>query len=147
MKGPALLWQDESPCPPQFIEEIMMGNPVVHFELLSKDPAKLSTFYEKLFGWKVQHMPELNYRVVETGGKGGINGGIVKPEHDEPWPGNTTFYIAVDDLAAYRKRIIAAGGKIIIEEQDVSGMGSLSLFTDPEGRMMGLWKAAAKKQA
>jgi hypothetical protein len=31
--------------------------------------------------------------------------------------------------------------------QEVPGMGTLSLFTDPEGRMMGLWKAARKKKA
>ena len=121
-----------------------MGQPVVHWEFLSRDPAKVSDFYQKIFGWKVQHMPELNYRVVETGGQGGINGGIMKPEHDEPWPGNMTVYINVDDLAAYRKRIVAAGGKILIEEQEVPGMGTLSLFTDPDGRMMGLWKAARK---
>jgi len=51
-------------------------------------------------------------------------------------------YIAVDDLAAYRKKIAAAGGTICVEEQQVPGMGAFSLFTDPEGRMMGLWKAA-----
>ena len=83
---------------------------------------------------------ELNYRIVETGGEGGINGGIMRPEHEGEWPGNMTVYIAVDDLAAYRSRIVAAGGKILIEEQAVPGMGALSLFTDPDGRMMGLWK-------
>ena len=121
-----------------------MGNPVVHWELLSKDPAKVSAFYEKVFAWKVQNMPEINYRLVETGGEGGINGGIIKPEHPEPWPGNMTVYINVDDLAAYRKKIVEAGGKILIEEQQVPGMGTLSLFTDPDGRMMGLWKASKK---
>ena len=119
-----------------------MGQPVVHFELLSKDPAKLSAFYEKIFGWTVAHRPELNYRILETGAGAGINGGIVKPDRPEPWPGNTTVYIAVDDLAAYRKRILAAGGKILIEEQEVPGMGSFTLFADPEGRMMGLWRHA-----
>jgi predicted enzyme related to lactoylglutathione lyase len=35
-----------------------MGNPVMHWELLSKDPAKLSDFYEKVFDWKIQpHSP------------------------------------------------------------------------------------------
>jgi len=101
----------------------------------------VSSFYEQLFGWKIQHRPELNYRIVETGGKGGINGGIVQPPHEGPSPGNMTMYILVDDLAAYRKRIAAAGGKILIEEQEVPGMGWLSLFADPDGRMMGLWKA------
>jgi predicted enzyme related to lactoylglutathione lyase len=48
----------------------------------------------------------------------------------------------VDDLAAYRKKSVAGGGKICVDEQEVPGMGAFSLFTDPEGRMMGLWKAA-----
>jgi predicted enzyme related to lactoylglutathione lyase len=56
-----------------------MGNPVVH-----------------------SHRPEMNYRIVDTGGD---------------------------------------GGKIHVEEQKVPGMGKFALFTDPEGRMMGLWKA------
>ena len=118
-----------------------MSNPVVHWEMMSKDPAKVADFYAKVFDWKVKPMPEINYRLVETGGQGGINGGIVKPDKPEPWPGNLTMYINVDDLAAYRNKVKAAGGKIHIEEQEVPGMGTLSLFTDPEGRMMGLWKA------
>jgi predicted enzyme related to lactoylglutathione lyase len=119
-----------------------MGSPVVHWELMSKDPAKVADFYAKIFGWKVKHMPEMNYRIVETGGQGGINGGIVKPDREGPWPGNMLFYVLVDDLAAYRRKIVDAGGVIHVEEQEVPGMGWLSLFTDPEGRMNGLWKAA-----
>jgi predicted enzyme related to lactoylglutathione lyase len=124
-----------------------MGNPVVHWELMSKDPAGVSDFYSKLFGWKVTHHPRINYRLVETGAKGampGINGGIVQPDREGPWPGDMLFYILVDDLAAYREKIVAAGGKIHVGEQEVPGMGWLSLFTDPEGRMMGLWKAVTR---
>jgi uncharacterized protein len=120
-----------------------MGRPVVHWELMSNDPEKVSAFYESIFDWKVQHRPELNYRIVDTGAGAGINGGIVKPEREGPWPGNMLFYIAVDDLAAYREKVVEAGGKIHVEEQQVPGMGAFSLFTDPEGRMMGLWKAAS----
>jgi uncharacterized protein len=122
-----------------------MGNPVVHFELMSKNPAKVADFYAKTFGWKISNVPEINYRIVDTDAKAsampGINGGIVKPDKPEPWPGNMTMYILVDDLAAYRKKVKAAGGKIHVEEQKVPKMGKFSLFTDPEGRMMGLWKA------
>jgi predicted enzyme related to lactoylglutathione lyase len=125
-----------------------MGLPVVHWEMMSKDPAAVSDFYAKIFGWKVQHRPELNYRVVETGNKMGINGGIFKPEREGPWPGNQIFYVAVDDLGKYNRRIEQAGGKIHVEEQEVPGMGWLSLFTDPEGRMNGLFKPMmAKKPA
>ena len=121
-----------------------MGNAVVHWELMSKEPQKVADFYASIFGWKIQHHPGSNYRIVETGAKGemaGINGGIVKPDKPGPWPGNMLFYILVDDLSKYRKQIVAAGGRIHVEEQKVPGMGKFSLFTDPEGRMMGLWKA------
>ena len=49
----------------------------------------------------------LDYRIVETGAKGemaGINGGIVKPDREGPWPGNMLFYVLVDDLAALLHR-------------------------------------------
>jgi predicted enzyme related to lactoylglutathione lyase len=90
-----------------------MNNAVVHWEMMSKDPARVSSFYKKIFGWKIQNIPKLDYRRVETGAKGemnGINGGILKP-----------------------------GGTICIEEQEVPGTGWLRLFIDAEGRMMGLW--------
>jgi uncharacterized protein len=120
-----------------------VGNAVIHFELMSKEPEKVSAFYAKVFDWKINHVPEIDYRIVETGAEGewhGINGGIVKPDKPGPWPGNMLFYILVDDLSAYRKKVAAAGGKIHIEEHKVPRMGKFSLFTDPEGRMMGLWK-------
>jgi predicted enzyme related to lactoylglutathione lyase len=122
-----------------------MGNPVIHWELMSKEPQKLGAFYQEVFDWQVDHRPELNYRVVDTLAKGevkGINGGIVKPDREGPWPGNMLFYVLVEDLAAYRKKVEAAGGKIHVAEQEVPGMGRFSLFTDPEGRMMGLWQNA-----
>jgi uncharacterized protein len=56
------------------------------------------------------------------------------------------FYVGVDDLAKYRKKIIAAGGKIHVEEQEVPGIGWLSLFTDPEGRMNGLFKPSMQSK-
>ena len=121
-----------------------MGNPVVHWELMSKEPAKVADFYAKVFDWRVEHRPDLNYRIVDTQAKGempGIAGGIVQPDREGPWPGNMLFYILVDDLEAYRRKVVAAGGKIHVEEQEVPGMGWFSLFTDPEGRMNGLWKA------
>jgi len=118
-----------------------MGRAVVHWELMSKDPAKVADFYAKLFNWKVQHYPQLNYRMVDTGANAGINGGILRPEREGPWPGNMVLYVDVDDLAAYRAKIVAAGGEIHVEEQEVPGSGRFCLFTDPDGRMMGLWKA------
>jgi predicted enzyme related to lactoylglutathione lyase len=126
------------------LEGVIMGRPVVHWELWTKSRDRLSEFYRKVFDWKTESIPGMDYMMVDTGCEGGINGGIMTPQHEGPWPGNMSFYIDVDDLAAYRKRIQDAGGTIVIEEQEVPGMGAFSLFTDPDGRMVGIWKGAAK---
>jgi len=118
-----------------------MGNPVVHWELWSEDPERVAAFYRQAFDWKVEHLAQLDYRLVRTGGEGGIDGGIMQPQRG-PWPSKMTLYIGVDELAAARERIVAAGGKIVVEQLDVPQVGSFSLFEDPEGRLLGIWKRA-----
>ncbi len=123
-----------------------MGNPVVHWELWSEDPDKAAEFYGKVFDWEMRSIPEMSYHLAETGGEGGINGGIMKPQQG-PWPAKLTFYIDVDDLAAYRQKITDAGGKIVVEEMAVPGVGSFTLFEDPDGRVIGLWKQLARESS
>ncbi len=111
----------------------------MHWEFWSENPQKISQFYRQVFDWNIRHLPEMNYHLVETGGSGGINGGIMKPKKG-PWPGKLAFYIDVDDLDAYADKIKRAGGKIVADKMDVSGVGQLSLFEDPDGRVLGMWK-------
>ncbi len=116
-----------------------MGTPVVHWEIWSEDPAKVADFYKQVFDWDINHIAEMDYHMVNTGGEGGINGGIMKPKKG-PWPAKLTFYLNVEDLGPSRDKIVEAGGKIVVEEQEVPGVGSFALFEDPEGRVLGLWK-------
>jgi predicted enzyme related to lactoylglutathione lyase len=81
----------------------------------------------------------MDYHFAEKGGEAGIGGGIMKPK-DGPWPAKLTFYIDVEDLAEYRAKVVEAGGKMIVEQVDVPGVGSMALFEDPDGRVIGLWK-------
>jgi predicted enzyme related to lactoylglutathione lyase len=39
---------------------------------------------------------------------------------------------------------MAAGGKLIVEKMEVPGMGHVSLFADPDGRVLGIWKQAGR---
>jgi uncharacterized protein len=122
-----------------------MGRPVMHWEFWSKQPEKVADFYAKVFDWKIEHQPEMNYRFVTTG-EGGTNGGIINPEREGPWPGNMALYIDVDDLEKYVRKVKDAGGKIHVERQDVPGAGSFSLFEDPDGRVNALWLQTKKKE-
>ena len=53
-----------------------MPNPVMHWEISGKNAKKLHDFYTKLFGWEVNADNPMNYGLVDTHSKGGINGGI-----------------------------------------------------------------------
>lgn len=123
-----------------------MSRPVVHFEFWSQNPDTVSKFYSEVFDWNINPIPEMNYHLVNVTGEGGIGGGIMTPQQGD-WPSDMTFYIDVDDLANYHDKIVAAGGEMIVEAMEVPGVGALSLFKDPDGRVIGLWKQNPKTDA
>lgn len=117
-----------------------MGKPLVHWEFWSQDPKRIGDFYTRVFDWNIRHMPEMAYALVETGGQGGI----MTPQK-VPWPGNMAFYIDVEDLATYRDKIKNAGGKVLVEEQTMPGVGAFALFEDPNRRVLGMWQQFPKQ--
>jgi uncharacterized protein len=112
-----------------------MGQPVVHFEIMGGDGEKLKGFYSDLFGWKIDSSNPMNYGMVDTDAEGSINGGVGSGEN---WSG-TRVYVAVPDLQETLDKIEAAGGKTVMEPQELP-MVTLALFEDPEGNVVGLVK-------
>lgn len=93
-----------------------MGRPVVHWEFWSEDAEKASN--------RRYRMDQRRHHEAASGSA----------------PAKLALYIDVDDLDVYGKRIKEAGGKILVEKMDVPGVGQLSLFEDPDGRVLGMWK-------
>jgi hypothetical protein len=117
-----------------------VGQPVVHWEIGARDGAKLQEFYRTLFDWKIQVDPQFHYGMVDTGGQGGINGGIsTLPAEAHPY---VTFYVRVDNLESSLAKAEGLGGKTIIPPTPIPGVGSIAMFTDPEGHCVGLFKPA-----
>ena len=114
-----------------------MGNPVVHFEIMGGDGEKLKGFYSDLFGWKIDSNNPMNYGMVETGGEGGINGGVGDGENFK----GSRVYIAVPDLQEALDKIEAAGGKTVMPPTELPQV-TLAIFEDPEGNSVGLVKDA-----
>ncbi len=115
-----------------------MGQPVVHWEIAAKDAGKLEGFYAQLFDWKIsRHSPD--YGLVQTGGQGGINGGIFQLQEGVP-NYNLTFYVQVDDLQAYLDKAEKLGGKTIVPPMPIPNTGYFAMFADPEGHTIGLFK-------
>ena len=114
-----------------------MGKPVVHWEIASRDAGALQAFYRELFDWNVTLDETLNYGIVETGGEGGIDGGIYAAPEGSPT--HLTVYVQVDDLHGSLRRAETLGAKILVPPTPVPGVGATALFADPEGNPMGLF--------
>jgi len=111
-----------------------MGNPVVHFEIIGKDGAKLHSFYNQLFGWEVKADNEWNYGMVDAA-DAGIGGGIGPGE-----PTGVTMYIQVPDLDAALAKAETLGGKTLTPPTEIPGTVTFAAFADPEGNRIGLVK-------
>ncbi len=122
-----------------------MGQPVVHFEVVGKDGARLQSYYSELFGWKIDASNPMGYGIVERednlSPQGiGIGGGVsgAPPGSD----GHVTFYVEVPDVEAALARAETLGGKRIWGPDKVPGTEiELGHFADPEGHLIGLTKS------
>ena len=118
-----------------------MAKPAVSwFEVTGKDGAALQRFYGDLFDWQVNDPGDgSGYGMVEAAANG-IGGGI-GPSQDGG-PGMVTFYVEVDDPAAYLARAEQLGGKTIMPPTEIPQVNlTYALFTDPEGHAIGLMKS------
>ena len=124
-----------------------MGYPVVHFEVIGKDGGKLQRYYAQLFDWQIDANNPLSYGTVPREGNtnaegAGIGGGIAAgPTPD--YGGHVTFYVEVPDVEAALAKAESLGGTRVFGPAPVPGTDiELGQFTDPEGHLIGLTKAA-----
>jgi predicted enzyme related to lactoylglutathione lyase len=111
---------------------------VIHFEISADDPDRAIAFYEKVFGWKIQKWEgPMDYWLVSTGeaDEPGIDGAIMPRE---PNIDNTNNTIDVDDIDAYMEKIVEAGGKVVMSQIPVPGVGYTAVLQDTEGNTFGL---------
>ena len=110
---------------------------MVHFEVQGSDREALARFYQELFDWKTTDVSEMDYTTVETGGDGGINGGI--GQTPEGALGGVTFYVHSDDVAGALARVQELGGGTVAGPMDMPDVHKWALFADPEGPVVGLY--------
>src|ERR1700740_1106998 len=117
-----------------------MANPFVHVELATTDIGKAKTFYQSLFSWQLQDMDMgggMSYTMIKVGE--GTGGGMMK--HPVPGaPSTWLAYVLVDDIAASTQKAKSLGATILRDVIEVPGVGSLSIFLDPTGAALALWK-------
>jgi hypothetical protein len=115
-----------------------VGNPVVQWQIVAKDPDAVTKFYSALFGWKVRPDNALGYRVIETSNARGINGGV--------WPsppeGHNLMqvFIEVDDIDAYIAKATSLGATVIVPKSELPDGDALAIVLDPAGLSFGLYR-------
>src|SRR5215470_3771657 len=114
-----------------------MPNNIAHFDIEADDVERARRFYERVFGWRFEAWGPPDFYLIHTGTSDdpGIHGAVTKRNEPVAGRGRTGFEctISVDDLPAIRAAIVEAGGKILLEEYEIVGVGRLIRFEDTEG--------------
>jgi uncharacterized protein len=110
---------------------------IVHVEIPAVNVEGAGKFYQDLFGWKIQPMPEMNYTMWEAG-DGDEYGGFPQVSVDNP-AGQVLVYIASDDIEADLKQVEKLGGKVLHAKAEIPGNGWFGIFQDPTGNVLALY--------
>lgn len=109
-------------------------------ELATRDVAKASAFYTKLFGWETetQDMAGMPYTTLMN--KGGMNGGMMPmaPEQAD-MPAHWLVYFAVADCDASVEKVKSLGGQGLMPPFDTPA-GRIAIMQDPQGAAFGIIK-------
>jgi uncharacterized protein len=113
----------------------MAQRPIVHIEISAKDREKAGEFYEKLFGWQIKQMPDMNYATFDPGS---VPGGGFNPVTEDNPAGKIVIYVYSDDIDSDLEKVKKLGGKVALEKMVVPDVGWIAIFEDPTGNHIGL---------
>ena len=124
-----------------------MGQPIVHFEIIGKDPERLRSYYGDLFGWEFDTNAPVaevisqpgNYGFVDrnttsdgTEIPGGVGGGVATRA-----PSSFTSAFLTSRRRSRRPR--ASAGRVEwVPKRTRRQIFVVGHFTDPEGHLIGL---------
>jgi len=116
-----------------------MPNNIAHFDIAADDVERARRFYERVFGWRFEAWGPPDFYLIHTGplSDPGIHGSISKREEPAAGHGRTAFEctVSVDDLAAIKAAVVRSGGKIVLDEYEIVGVGRMIRFEDSEGNV------------
>jgi predicted enzyme related to lactoylglutathione lyase len=104
------------------------ARPVVHWEIVARDPGRQAAFYRELFNWDVGAGPIMQIPPGLGGPEPGPGGHIRRGDR----PG-VVLYVQVRDLRASLARAEELGGVVVTGPFDVPGGPTLASVDDPEG--------------
>ena len=109
---------------------------IVHIEISTRNSEETIKFYQGLFGWKVDRMPEMNYATWEADE---APGGGFSPVAEDNKAGEILIHVNSDDIEADLKKAKSLGATIVREKTEIPGIGWWGIFKDPTGNKIALY--------
>jgi uncharacterized protein len=104
------------------------ARPVVHWEIVAREPERLAGFYRELFNWDIGEGPVMRI-APGLGGPEPGPGGHLREGSD----GGVNLYVQVRDLRASMARAAELGGEVAQEPFQIPGGATFAAVHDPEG--------------
>jgi len=122
-----------------------MANHLAHFAIPADDVERAKRFYERVFKWRIEAWGPPDFYLIFTPGADRPSGSIDKRDdlaaaRNDPSLAKSggigwECTIAVDDLASIKSAIVKNGGKIVHNEREIVGVGTLIRYADSEGNI------------
>ncbi len=109
----------------------------VHIEIASTDPERTKKFFEDVFEWDFESIPNMNYHTYEAPSP--PHGGLMSPMENQR-PGLLNYLLS-GNIDTDVKRIEAAGGRILQPKMEIPGVGWWASFEEPTGIVLALFEA------
>jgi uncharacterized protein len=123
-----------------------MSQPVVHFEIVGRDPTRLRQYFGELFGWEFDVPSPVANEVSAPNSYGFVN--LITSEDGAGVPGgigggpgfdsHALFYVGVPEVEAALRRAEELGGTRIMGPATSPNGLVVGHFTDPEGTLIGV---------
>lgn len=108
--------------------------------LITRDAPAAAAFYRTVFGYEIFNTPTESGRQHFMLASGGYARASVNPpptNHPDMYP-HWLNYVRVDDVAATAAKVVALGGRVLVEPRPSRGGGKIALAADPFGAPFGL---------
>ncbi len=115
-----------------------MPNDIAHFAIHADDCQRAKRFYEKTFGWTFEPWGPPEFWRIHTSPKG-IHGALQRRREPVSGKGSTGFEctVAVEDVEQTAAAVEANGGKVTTPPFVIETVGTLIMFQDTEGNVVG----------
>lgn len=111
-------------------------------DLATSDPSRATAFYGEIFGWDTVDAGP-GYGGYITCFRGGLPvAGMMQNEAGSGYADGWSTYLATPDAAATTTAARAGGAQVLVEPMQVGTQGTMAVFADPSGAIIGAWQPA-----